>query len=773
MKKIKQVINNLFISPIPNVEGDVRSYLKAIDQGKFTNKLVYGLSDNVKGFLTYDPITVPGALYCGSMGSGKSIAMRFTVATHLATNSENTVFLLLDPAKGMTDYALLFDGKKKDFSKNVAHAVNDEAKIVPLIDMIYDEAMQRKFLFSIFSSKNIYDIDEKLVEIYNEVLKIDDFKDEEDLYNQLIETSSDNNNWPEIVNELKALKEEKKLFFKIFNQLIDLKSKKEKKHSGLTRIIVCMEEFHKIPNSDYVKFNMQSDRPGSIANKMQDLSRIARSYGITMMVATQKGTSSDVPMSLKPGLKTMMCFKMSSPGEAGALNLPHANEITNNQVGRCAYEDGFIQYPYLNDKALLELMNRYYKPLKSYFLAYDMKDYHTAFAGKGNSGMVKIKPFKDLIQFHNQFDLEDIIARLLDEFKIKTEPQENAAYVADQIGIKGNDRYAIKIIKDRSDGSDKMIKSLEKGAEKLNCNKILVIGIDFVPPALQRKEAQGEGDFIVLDKDDLIQIANIFDNREVLQAQGSYNELYLQYQLSSPADVGLESEEDAVVTGLVEEEKKAIREKRKIDYAELKSNNQSLDAYVTNDQIEIINLPENIKEDFNKKKKDFKEKGIMPKINDPLVDDLIEKKEKLIKKDKEKPESIHKEDKIKINKEEPKQELRQTVLEEKKPSLNVSKVKEVSSIEDELRNKLMMLKTKVKEKNKEEQLNKEVEKKETKVEEEKIKKVIAKKNSLKDVKKKNKEIEASKKKIKLKKGLTKESILSLREELKKDILNID
>ena len=756
MKKIKKIVQDLFLAPIPNVEGDIHSYVKAIESGKFKNKLVYGVSDKEKGFLMYDPIKNPGALYCGSMGSGKSIAMRFTVATHIATNSENTVYLLMDPLKGMTDYALLFDGKKKDFSKNIAHATNDAAKVVPLVDMVFDEAMERKFLFSIFSSKNIYDIDLKLNDIYQEIVKLSNVKDEEDLYNQLINLSNASvQNWHEVVSELKTLKEEKKLFFKVFEQFLDLKKSGEKKHPGVARIIICIEEFHKIPNSNYVKFNMQSDREGSIANKMKELMRIGRSYGIAFMFATQRGTAEDVPTSLKPGLSVMMCFKMSNPGEAGALNLPHANEITQNQRGRCAYEEGFIQYPYLDDKPLMELMTRYYKPLKAKFLKYDMNDYRTAFAGKGNSGMVKIKPFRDLVQFHNQFDLEDIIARLLEAFNIKTEIQENKAYVADQIGIKGDDRYAIKLIKDRNDGSDKIIDALTKGAEKLNCNKILIIGLEFIPPSLQRKESD---DFVVLDKDDLLQIANIFDNKEVLQKEGSYNELYLQYQLSSKSDLGID--EDEVV---VKEESK--EEERELSYNDIKDSKQDLMAYVPNKDIKITDIPENLKEDFDKKKKEFNENGTVPEINDPLIDDLIEKKESLIKKENNTEVTLEKKEVSDIvTVKEPKisSEVKKEIVEDKDEN-KVEKLESLGQVEDELRNKLMMLKNKI---------NKyEFEVKNKEIEESPSLSKISSKNNLKDNKRKSKAIESKKSSIKLKKGLTKESILNMREELKKEILS--
>lgn len=747
MNKIKKIIEKIFLAPIPNVEGDINSYIRAIESGKFKNKIVYGISDKEKGFLAYDPVKNPGALYCGSMGSGKSIAMRFSVATNIATNSENTVYLLMDPLKGMTDYAYLFDGKKMDFSKNVAHAVNDAAKIVPLIDMVYDEAMERKLLFSVFSCKNIYDVDFKLNEIY-QLIKSENPSNEEELFN-IIQSSS--NIKDEMKNEFNTLKEEKKLYLKIMNQLLEVIKNKEEKHSGIARIMICIEEFHKIPTSPFVKFNMKVDSEGSVANKMKELMRVGRSYGIAFMFATQRGTAEDVPTSLKPGLSVMMCFKMSTPGEAGALNLPHANKITNEQRGRCAYEGGFIQYPYLDDKPLETLMKKYYKPLKSYFLKYDMDEYKTAFSGKGNSGMVKIKPFSELIKFANQFKFEDIVERLLSKFDIETKLQENKAYVAEQIGIKRKDKYAIKLIKERGDGSEKEIEALRVGAEKLGCNKILIIGVDFIPPNLSRVKDEN---MIVLDKDDLIQISNVFDNEEVLKDEGSYNEMYLSFALSSRSDLGLdEIEEVAQNEG---------KEERSLDYLEIKKNNQDLNAYVSSD-LKVNNLPENLKEDFKNKREEFKKTGKLPSINDPLIDDIIDKKNKLLNK----KDVINKKSNI--------------IKKDKKSTLSIpptntqslkgnykgeNKLETKTNVDDLLREKLLKLKAGIQEKEKLNEENQPVIERNTE-----ISKVIKENNSLKDIKRKKDIVKEKKNEIKLKKGLSKESIINLRDELKKELLS--
>ena len=81
-------INKILMVSTGKVDGDFKSYLRKIESGDFRDRFCYGVSDSKKGFHTLDPVSAPGALYCGSMGSGKSVGMYFTTFTHLMTNSD-------------------------------------------------------------------------------------------------------------------------------------------------------------------------------------------------------------------------------------------------------------------------------------------------------------------------------------------------------------------------------------------------------------------------------------------------------------------------------------------------------------------------------------------------------------------------------------------------------------------------------------------------------------------------------------------------------------
>ena len=517
---VRKILDKILLAPTEKVEGDVKSYIQAIESGRFRDKVVFGISDEERGFHVLDPVKQPGALYCGGMGSGKSIAMRFTVGTHIASNSENTFYILVDTLKGMTDYTMLFQDetddfgniiKKNKYKKNVVAAVNDSSKIVPVIDMIHAECMARKEEFSRVGANNIYSYDKIMKEKATEA---------------------------------------------------------GEEHPGLARVMVCIEEFHAIPNSPQVKFPTRVDQQGSIANKLKELMRVGRSYGIGFMFATQRAISEDVPSQLKPGLSMMMAFRMNNPGEASAMNLPHAQEIGVKQRGRCAYEDGFIQYPYIDDKVLQVLLDRYYKPLKAKLLKYQPEDYHKALGGEGNDGMVWIKPFADIVKFASQYDLKTIAKRILKEFKIETELQLNQAYVADMIGTKYDDKYAIRLINDRSQGSKKEIEALQKGAEILGCNKVLIIVSDISnPPGVSNFERDKSDDKIVLDNDDLIQLANMLDSRSELEEKGKFHELYLRYNIADVRDLNSDLNDEELEQ--IEEEKRQLlqeQNKTEIDY---------------------------------------------------------------------------------------------------------------------------------------------------------------------------------------------------------------
>ena len=468
IKFIKKFLN----VPIEKSEGDVDSYIKKLESGYFKDKVCYGISDETKGFLVSNPLISPGALYCGGMGSGKSIAMRFTAITHFISNSENTFYILVDPVKGMTDYIPLFK-----YRSNVAVALNDTAKLIPVIEMVSAEMHARKEEFSKIGANNI--------EKYDEIMR-----------------------------------------------------KKNANDPGMARIVLCIEEFHSVPNAEQIKYAYNSEKNGSAAFLLKEILRIGRSYGISLLAASQRATADDFPSSLKPGISQIMVFKVSNPTDASALNLSHASEIRGDQKGRCAYEGGFIQYPYIDDSSAEYLLEKYSKPLTARLLKYQVNDYQVAFEGEGNEGMVQIKPFKSLFDNWTQFNPDDIIIRLLRYFDYKVEKQNNPAFSINLIAEKNNVKFGVDIIKtQKGNVSDKAMSSVLEHSKLLGCDNVMVFFLEggMIPSQVTNFLKSNNGQ--IFDLEDLMRISSVIDNKGKLEEEGKFEQLYSNISLSkNPED---------------------------------------------------------------------------------------------------------------------------------------------------------------------------------------------------------------------------------------------
>lgn len=453
-------LQKILMAEVEKEEGEFNSYLEKLEAGDFKDKMFYGVAEDKRGFLYVDPVQQPGALYCGGMGSGKSIAMRTTLLTHMAANSENTVYILVDVLKGMTDYAIMFP-----YTDNVATALNDQAKLIPTIEMIYQECMARKEEFSRVNANNIYQ--------YEKIMK-----------------------------------------------------KQDPNFQGLARIILAIEEFHAIPNAEVIKYHMNVDRNGSPAAMLKDLLRVGRSYGIQLLAATQRATSDDFPSSLKPGITQLMAFRVNNPGDATAINLSLAADIRSDQRGRCVYEGGFIQFPYIDDDSGIELLKKYYKPLKAKMLRYKMADYHQAFSGEGNQGMVKVKTLKSLLENHTSFKSEDIVTRVLEYFDFKVKPQINDAINVNLIAERDGVNYGVLILKGRggNSGSKKAVEAFKQALGLIGCTSMIAISLDGNIPS-DVLSAKNSLDGYEADQEDLQRIASVFDNLDLLKREGKFEQM--------------------------------------------------------------------------------------------------------------------------------------------------------------------------------------------------------------------------------------------------------
>lgn len=155
-------IYRFFIEPASDSRFSVDDYLERIDEAvekqnkdSWRDKVVLGISSKTKGYVFVDPVNDPGQVCIGAMGSGKSKTQAFMVYTRLLTNSDNTFFIFIDPAKNMMDIR-----EAVPFKSNVACAFGEAEKFIPVMDLLSEEIEARKIEFTRVGAQNIYEYEE-------------------------------------------------------------------------------------------------------------------------------------------------------------------------------------------------------------------------------------------------------------------------------------------------------------------------------------------------------------------------------------------------------------------------------------------------------------------------------------------------------------------------------------------------------------------------------------------------------------------------------------
>lgn len=453
-EKVKKVYNQVIwlknritLIEADPAQGDGESYEEMIRNNSFDDKFCYGISQEARGFHLLNPFEKPGALYVGAMGSGKSQGMRFTILTHMLTNSEKTVYLLYDQVKDMGDYKIMFP-----LRSNVAKALGDGTKIIPIIEMLYSEILARQVEFRKYTAADLRD--------YEKIMK-----------------------------------------------------KNNPNFEGLARIVFAAEEFHAITSNPTLNFQYKNDVEGTAAWKLRQIMRIGRSYGVFLLAATQRFTSDDFPTALKPAIAMQMCFRAATVADVSFMGLSQAVDI---QIpGRCAYVGGsYIQYPWMPDSSAQNLLNKYFKPLKAKLLKYQMDDYHTAFESEGNEGLVDVLSFENVTKNYQQYSFPKICSKFLNAFDFTVEKQQKPALIANFIATRNSEKYAVVCFADQRDvNPDKQIAGLKNVLNLLNVDKILVFFAEQQPPSIKGNLPSGS---LVIDKHDLLSMAKTLDSKDSL-----------------------------------------------------------------------------------------------------------------------------------------------------------------------------------------------------------------------------------------------------------------
>jgi len=470
--KISKVAAEFFVVPEFAPAVDLKAYIKNIESGAWKDRVVMGITDKTRTFHTVDPFSTPGQCAIGGMGSGKSVAMRFLVYTHMMCNSENTLYILCDPAKGMGDYKAAFQ-----YTGNVVCAIKSVEQFITIMDMTSQELLARQKAFNAVGAENIV--------AYDKIMRA-----------------------------------------------------KNPDYKGLARVMMCFEEFAVLSAAKIVRLGELYDREGTSAFQMRHLMRVGRSYGFNVVIATQRATYEDIPSTLKPGLNTFMAFKTNNSGDIQAANLPsNLPEIKSSQRGRCLWEEGQMQFPYIEEDLSNALLKKYVKPLRAELLGKTIKEYHQAMESETTEGLVKVKPLVSLLNSKDQFNPVHIARRFLTEFDFQSEEQHNSALVADLIAERDGRRFAV-VVKD--DLSDKSVAILERSLDLLNCQGVIAIPVQGFRVNSELQELCRKTRGTVVESDDLEMISKLIDNKDRFEPS-IYAEKFADTALSRKAFIRLES----------------------------------------------------------------------------------------------------------------------------------------------------------------------------------------------------------------------------------------
>jgi hypothetical protein len=139
-----------------------KGYIDSIGNYDFVEKLVFGFDEKLNKLHEVKQSITPNLLICGSSGSGKTNSLKFTLLTHIANNSHNTMYFLIDTESGMTEFSNLH----RNFSSNVKTSVvdgdfNSFSRVEKMIDYLNLELNMRQKHFHKNNVSNYLEYEKK------------------------------------------------------------------------------------------------------------------------------------------------------------------------------------------------------------------------------------------------------------------------------------------------------------------------------------------------------------------------------------------------------------------------------------------------------------------------------------------------------------------------------------------------------------------------------------------------------------------------------------
>jgi energy-coupling factor transporter ATP-binding protein EcfA2 len=544
---------------------DLDAFLKNVESGVWKNRLVTGISEN--GFESVDPINTPGVLCIGTMGSGKSFTLVQILNTLALTSSENTVFFLHDPGKEMGDYANI-----KTLTGNACYATGDIQKMVPFMKVLFDEYSLRKITFKELGTDNIKEYNRLYKNVRHRSLYLFDLiktgkyvkdfnKEEFKKYLEANKETIDNGdgfhkdffcdwdnefmldrlvnkdvlrikkNQPDTYNALKKLLDHQTLDSTEMESL-----KYYRKWNGAAYIIVAIEEFSVIPNHPSIMFFDNKNTYGTLAYKLKEIQRLARSYGFCFLAAAQRASADDIPSDLRPGFNTVLAHRVSSNLDVGAYDIVGADKIPNRLNGRSIDKEGIVrQSPYIKSPYINKLLAKYVKPCTAELFGNTLPEIQKVFNAEGADGMIKNYDLTTVLQSADAInDYVGIVMRVLSMYGYKRLNVPKTGSI--ELTVSRNDKtYGVMIVK-----AGRQVRDSKK--MDFFIDDIATAGLDEgIYVSFQKDDVNQtfvKRQWQAVDMDDMSRMASIVDDPEKYD-----KELLKNFVLQSPDSENNESNE--------------------------------------------------------------------------------------------------------------------------------------------------------------------------------------------------------------------------------------
>jgi hypothetical protein len=540
------ILQKIYIAKAAPKDFNFSYYLDQLQKGYFKDKFVMGISDFKRDFHMVDMVDSPGACFIGGMGSGKTWGSKFSSGTVLAASSENTFLIMCDPEKNLNDYMVFY---------------GDDLEIVLENGQVLKSGPSGEFKVNGIKIGSFeLRVGDVLSDGPNKGGKIKEIKRTKFCENVVASRKGVRN----IANMIDMVYEETKERSAYFDKLNakDIKdyNQKMKNRGGkqASTVYLIIEEFSFIPQDPVFEYHQNEGDLETPAGRLSYLMRVGRSYGINLVLATQRATSDHIPSSIKTGLKSVLGFRVNSPTDAAYLEMA-CDKINSSLNGRCLYEDGSMQFPGMDDQTIEQVIRKYRKPFNATLFKYQPDDYRRVLSGGvDGGGVVWIKPLKTILTNIKQYGHKDSAARFLHEFGFKSEKQTNDALVVSLIAEKGGNKYAVMVLGGQGNdhSTEKGVIALEEGMKALGLSKLIVMSMPSSEGGYSKRSGSVSGSSVpqklvtlvkrlggyLVDTEDLVRIAEVLDNRKSLEETGQFATLQQGLALNRPELSGSKKE---------------------------------------------------------------------------------------------------------------------------------------------------------------------------------------------------------------------------------------